>query len=55
MGWMETNYSKHTHFKWKIKWRLGHLSALGIVDETVALTEVQHNFLTNSYHFHLLC
>ena len=22
MAWMETDYSKHTHFRWKIKWRL---------------------------------
>ena len=25
MAWMETDYSKHTHFRWKIKWRLEHL------------------------------
>ena len=31
MAWMETNYSKHTHFRWKIKWRLEHLGALGIL------------------------
>ena len=30
---METDYSKHTHFRWKIKWRLEHLSALGIMVE----------------------
>ena len=22
MAWMETDYSKHMHFRWKIKWRL---------------------------------
>ena len=31
MAWMETDYSKHTHFRWKIKWRLEHLGALGIM------------------------
>ena len=30
---METDYSKHTHFRWKIKWQLEHLGALGIVGE----------------------
>ena len=33
MAWMETNYSKHTHFRWKIKWRLEHWGALGIMGE----------------------
>ena len=28
MAWMETDYSKHTYFRWKIKWRLEHLGAL---------------------------
>ena len=32
-AWIETDYSKHMHFRWKIKWRLEHLSALGIVGE----------------------
>ena len=31
---METDYSKHTHFRWKIKWRLEHLGALGIMVKT---------------------
>ena len=32
LAWMETDlYSKHTHFRWKIKWRLEHLGALGIM------------------------
>ena len=31
MAWMETDYSKHTHFPWKIKWPLKHLGALGIM------------------------
>ena len=34
MAWMETDYSKHTHFRWKIKWRLEHLGALGIMVDT---------------------
>ena len=34
MAWMETDYSKHTHFRWKIKWRLEHLCALRIMGET---------------------
>ena len=33
MAWMETDYSKHTHFRWKIKWRLEPLGALGIMGE----------------------
>ena len=37
MAWMETDYSKHTHFRWKIKWRLEHLGALGIMGETAPL------------------
>ena len=31
MAWMETDYSKHTHFRWKRKWRPEHLGALGIM------------------------
>ena len=31
MAWMETDYSEHTHFRWKIKWQLGHLGAQGIM------------------------
>ena len=31
---METDYSKHTHCRWKIKWQLEHLGALGIMGET---------------------
>ena len=34
MASMETDYSKHTHFQWKIKWRLKHWGALGIMGET---------------------
>ena len=38
-AWMETTYSKHRHFRWKIKWRLEHLDALGIMGETVPLSK----------------
>ena len=38
MAWMETDYSKHTHFRWKIKWRLELLGALGIMGEMRLLT-----------------
>ena len=34
MASTETDYSKGTHFRWKIKWRLEHLGALGIMGET---------------------
>ena len=37
MAWMETDYSKHTHFRWKIKWRLELLGALRIMGETTPL------------------
>ena len=37
MVWMEMDYSKHTHFRGKIKWRLGHLGALGTMGETAPL------------------
>ena len=37
MAWMETDFSKHMHFCWKIKWRLEHLGALGIMGEMVSL------------------
>ena len=33
MAWMEMDYSKHTYFRWKIKWRLEHLGALGTMGE----------------------
>ena len=39
MAWMETDYSKHTHFRWKIKWRLEHLGTLGIMGEVAPLTK----------------
>ena len=37
---METDYSKHTHFQWKIRWRLEHLGALGIMGEAALLRVV---------------
>ena len=33
MAWMETDYSKHSYFRWKVKWRLEHLGALGTMGE----------------------
>ena len=43
MAWMETDYSKHTYFRWKIKWRLERLGALGIMDETAPLRNTSLN------------
>ena len=40
MAPMETDYSKHTYFRWKVKWRLEHLGALGTMGETVLVTKV---------------
>ena len=40
MAWMETDCSKHTYFRWKVKWRLEHLGALGTMGETTPLREV---------------
>ena len=34
---METDYSKHSHFRWKIKWRLEHLGAHGIMGKASPL------------------
>ena len=34
MAWIETDNSKYTHFRWKIKWRLGNLGTVGIMGET---------------------
>ena len=47
MAWMETDYSKDTHFRWKIKWRLEHLGALRIMDETTG--ESSHNCDPGAY------
>ena len=41
MAWMETDYSKDTHFKRNIKWQVEHLSALGIMGETAHKPEVR--------------
>ena len=40
MAWMEMDYSKHTHFRWTIKWQL---HALGIMGETAP-------FMTSNLH-----
>ena len=37
MACMETDYSKHTYFRWKVKWRREHLGALGTMVETAPL------------------
>ena len=37
VAWMETDYSKHTNFLWKVKWWLEHLGTLGTMDETAPL------------------
>ena len=34
---MEMDYSNHMHFRWKIKWRLDFLGALGIMGEMAPL------------------
>ena len=54
---METDYSKHTYFRWKVKWRLEHLGALGTMGEIAPLIFTQngrkkqttwdHNFLVS--------
>ena len=38
MAWMETDYSKHTYFQWKVKGRLEHLDVLGTMGETTPLS-----------------
>ena len=48
MAWMETDYSKHTYFRWKVKWRLEHLDALGTMGGTAPLR-------TPSYYKIFLC
>ena len=40
MAWMETDYSKDTHFRWKIKWRSEHLEALRTMGEALSLTSL---------------
>ena len=39
MTWIETDYSKHSHFRWKTKWRLEHLGTLGSMGEMASLYE----------------
>ena len=39
MAWMETDYSKHTYFRWKVNWWLEHLGMLGTMGETAPLTQ----------------
>ena len=38
---METDYSKHTYFRWKIKWRLEHLGALGTMGEAALINSTE--------------
>ena len=45
MVWMETDYLKHTHFRWKIKWRLEHLGELGIMGKRAPLNFPKENKL----------
>ena len=40
IAWMETDYSKHTNFRWKIKWRLKHLGTLGVMGAILALFSI---------------
>ena len=52
MAWMETDYSKHLHFLWKIQWRLEHLGALGIMGEVAPLGSFfSGTFLENQEKF----
>ena len=52
MARMETDYSKHTHFRLKIKWRLEHLGALGIMGETAHQLSVD-TIHCQSFLFHI--
>ena len=45
MAWMETDYSKHSYFRWKVKWRLEHLGALGTMGEMAPLQLVNKTVL----------
>ena len=40
MAWMEMDYSKHTYFRWKIRWWLEYLGLLGTMGETALLNSV---------------
>ena len=61
MPWMETDYWKHTYFRWKVKWRLEHLGALGAMGETApqtksSLPEQDHSLLAGKLpSFHWVC
>ena len=46
MAWMGTDYSQQTHFRWKIKWRLEYLGALGTMGEMAPLTTVRQKRIT---------
>ena len=48
MARMETDYSKHTYFRWKVKWRLEHLGALGTMDDTAPLNVANVNIYTRN-------
>ena len=51
MAWMETDCSKHTHFRWKIKWRLEYLGALGIMGETAAFRYFDFGVRVRRHYF----
>ena len=40
MAWMKTYYSKDTHFRLRIKWRLEHVGAQGIMGEAALKVRV---------------
>ena len=42
LGWSRIT-PKHTPFRWKTKWQLEHLGALGIMDDTASLRDSQNN------------
>ena len=48
---METDYSKHTHFRWKIKWRLEHLGALGIMGEIFPRRDCFHSLVKLNFQY----
>ena len=49
IAWIETDYSKHTHFRWKIKWWLEHLGALWFMGDglTTHLCSLQPAYITS--------
>ena len=46
MAWMKTDYSKDTPFRWKMKWRLEHVGAQGIMGEAAPLVRVTGSTMT---------